>query len=431
MRPPHASLWRHREFLKYWAASAISDVGSQITTLALPLMAAVTLGASAWQMGVLSASGSAATLLVGLFAGVCADRFRRRPILIAADVGRAILLATIPVAALSGVLRIELLYVVALTAGTLTVLFDVAHLAYIPALVGREQLIDGNSKLETTWSVAQVAGPGIGGVLVSWLTAPIAILVDAVSFLVSALCLARIRTPEPPLVPADTRGVFHEIVEGLRVVFAHRLLRVLAGCSATTSFFGQMFLAVYVLYMTRDLGLAAMGVGLVLATGGVGSLVGSLVAGPATRRFGPGRTMIAAQLGFGLTGLAVPLAVFVPAVALPLIVASEFGQWMSIIVYYINAVSVRQAVTPDRLQGRINATMRFLVGGAMPAGALIGGALGGIIGVPMTLAVAEFGILLAVLWLVLSPVRALASMDMLTGTRDTTPDTSRTAEATR
>ena len=431
MRPPHASLWRHREFLKYWAASAISDVGSQITTLALPLMAAVTLGASAWQMGVLSASGSAATLLVGLFAGVCADRFRRRPILIAADVGRAILLATIPVAALSGVLRIELLYVVALTAGTLTVLFDVAHLAYIPALVGREQLIDGNSKLETTWSVAQVAGPGIGGVLVSWLTAPIAILVDAVSFLVSALCLARIRTPEPPLVPADTRGVFHEIVEGLRVVFAHRLLRVLAGCSATTSFFGQMFLAVYVLYMTRDLGLAAMGVGLVLATGGVGSLVGSLVAGPATRRFGPGRTMIAAQLGFGLTGLAVPLAVFVPAVALPLIVASEFGQWMSIIVYYVNAVSVRQAVTPDRLQGRVNATMRFLVGGAMPAGALIGGALGGIIGVPMTLAVAEFGILLAVLWLVLSPVRALASMDMLTGTRDTTPDTSRTAEATR
>ena len=431
MRPPHASLWRHREFLKYWAASAISDVGSQITTLALPLMAAVTLGASAWQMGVLSASGSAATLLVGLFAGVCADRFRRRPILIAADVGRAILLATIPVAALSGVLRIELLYVVALTAGTLTVLFDVAHLAYIPALVGREQLIDGNSKLETTWSVAQVAGPGIGGVLVSWLTAPIAILVDAVSFLVSALCLARIRTPEPPLVPADTRGVFHEIVEGLRVVFAHRLLRVLAGCSATTSFFGQMFLAVYVLYMTRDLGLAAMGVGLVLATGGVGSLVGSLVAGPATRRFGPGRTMIAAQLGFGLTGLAVPLAVFVPAVALPLIVASEFGQWMSIIVYYVNAVSVRQAVTPDRLQGRVNATMRFLVGGAMPVGALIGGALGGIIGVPMTLAVAEFGILLAVLWLVLSPVRALASMDMLTGTRDTTPDTSRTAEATR
>jgi len=431
VRPPHASLWRHREFLKYWAASAISDVGSQITTLALPLMAAVTLGASAWQMGVLSASGSAATLLVGLFAGVCADRFRRRPILIAADVGRAILLATIPVAALSGVLRIELLYVVALTAGTLTVLFDVAHLAYIPALVGREQLIDGNSKLETTWSVAQVAGPGIGGVLVSWLTAPIAILVDAVSFLVSALCLARIRTPEPPLVPADTRGVFHEIVEGLRVVFAHRLLRVLAGCSATTSFFGQMFLAVYVLYMTRDLGLAAMGVGLVLATGGVGSLVGSLVAGPATRRFGPGRTMIAAQLGFGLTGLAVPLAVFVPAVALPLIVASEFGQWMSIIVYYVNAVSVRQAVTPDRLQGRVNATMRFLVGGAMPVGALIGGALGGIIGVPMTLAVAEFGILLAVLWLVLSPVRALASMDMLTGTRDTTPDTSRTAEATR
>lgn len=415
MRAAREPLWRHGEFLKLWAASAVSDVGSQITALALPLMAALTLGASAWQMGVLSAASSAPTLLVGLFAGVCVDRLRRRPILIAADVGRALLLATIPVAALAGVLRIELLYVVALVAGAFTVLFDVAHLAYVPSLVGRDQLIDGNSKLETTWSVAQVAGPGIGGVLVGWLTAPIAILVDAVSFLLSALFLARIRAPEVPLASADARSVLHDILEGVRVVFGHRLLRVLAGCSATTSFFGQMFLAVYILYMTRDLGLGAMGVGLVLATGGVGSLAGSLVAGPATRRFGPGRTMIAAQLAFGLTGLAVPLAVFVPSVALPMVIASEFGQWMSILVYYVNAVSVRQAVTPDRLQGRTNATMRFLVGGAMPVGALIGGALGGVIGVPLTLVVAELGILLAVLWLVLSPIRSLSAMPRFDG----------------
>lgn len=413
MRPARQPLWRHREFLKLWAASAVSDVGSQITTLALPLMAVLTLDASAWQMGVLAASGSTPTLVVGLFAGVWVDRLRRRPILIAADVGRAVLLAAIPVAALAGVLRIELLYVVAFAAGAFTVLFDVAHLAYMPSLVGRDQLIDGNSKLETTWSVSQVAGPGIGGVLVSWLTAPIAILVDAVSFLGSALFLARIRAPEPTPASTHARGVVHDIGEGLRVVFGHRLLRVLAGCSATTTFFGQMFLAVYILYMTRDLGLGAMGVGVVLGTGGVGSLAGSLVAGRATRRFGPGRTMIAAQLGFGLTGLAVPLAVFVPSIALPMIVASEFGQWMSILVYYVNAVSVRQAVTPDRLQGRINATMRFLVGGAMPVGALIGGALGGVIGVPLTLVVAELGILLAVLWLVLSPIRSLSAMPSL------------------
>jgi MFS family permease len=403
-------LWRNREFVKLWAASAVSDVGSQITTLALPLMAAVTLGATAWQMGVLAASSSAPTLVVGLFAGVCVDRMRRRSVLIAADIGRAVFLSTIPVAAMFGVVRMELLYAVALCAGALTVLFDVAHLAYTPSLVGRDQIIDGNSKLETTWSVSQVIGPSVGGVLVSRLTAPIAILVDAASFLASALFLARIRAPEAAPVRSGAGGVFREISEGLRVVFGHRLVRYLAGCSATTTFFGQMFMAVYILYMTRDLGLDAMGVGMVLATGGIGSLTGALVSGPATRRFGPGPTMIAAQIGFGLTGLLMPLAVFVPSIALPMVVASEFGQWMTILVYWINAVSVRQTVTPDRLQGRVNATMRFLVGGATPIGALIGGALGGVIGVPLTLVVAEIGILFGVLWLVLSPVRSLRRM---------------------
>ena len=405
-------LWRHPSFLKFWAASAISDVGSQVSALALPLIAALTLGATPWQMGLLSAAGSVPTLLVGLFAGVWVDRVRRRPLLIGADLGRAALLLTIPIASVCGLLRIEILYVVALSAGVLTVLFDVTFLAFVPSLVERAQLVEANSKIETTSSAAQVAGPGLGGLLVGVLGAAFAVVIDALSFVASALFISGIRVAEP--APAGGRtGVAAEIGEGLREVFTHGILRVLAGCSATTNLFGRMFLAVYVLYMTRDLGLGSVGVGLVLATGGLGALAGALVAGPVTRRFGPGPTMITAQLVFGLTGMAVPLAVLVPRVALPMIVGSEFGQWMAVTTYYINAVSVRQAMIPDRLRGRVNATMRFIAGGVLPIGALIGGALGSVIGLPLTLVVAEFGMLLAFLWLLLSPVRGLRVLPTL------------------
>jgi MFS family permease len=396
--------------MKLWAASAISDVGSQVTLVALPLIAALSLGATPWQMGLLSAAGSAPILLVGLFAGVWVDRLRRRPLMIAADVGRAALLLLIPLAAAAGTLRMEILYVVALSTGALSVLFDVAYLSLLPTLVDRDELVEANGKIEVTASVAQVVGPGLGGTLLGTLGAAVAVMVDAVSFLVSALFLRGIPATEPrPAASGERVGVTAEIVEGLNAV-AHRILRALAVCSASTNLFGRMFLAVYVLYMTRDLGLDSVGVGLVFATGGVGALAGSLVVEATTRRLGPGPTMIWAQLVFGVTGLAVPLAVLMPRIALPLVVGSEFTQWMAIVVYYVSAVSVRQALVPDRLRGRVNATMRFLAGGAMPIGALIGGALGGVIGLPWTLVAAELGMLLGFVWLVLSPVRALREL---------------------
>jgi MFS family permease len=414
MRERFTGLWRHREFLKYWTASAVSDVGSQITALALPLIAALMLGASAWQMGLLAAAGSAPALLVGLVAGVWIDRLRRRPLLIVADLGRALLLATIPLAYALGLLRIELLYVVSLLVGILSLLFDVAHLAFLPTLIDRERLVEGNSKLEVTAAAAQVVGPGLGGSLMGWLGAPFAVLLDALSFLLSAWLIKRTRAFEAAPAPSRARrGVWAEIREGLGLVLAHPLLRPLVACSATMTLFGRMFLAVYVLFMTRDLGLGPLGVGLVLATGGVGSLAGALVAEPVTRRFGPGPAMIASQVFFGVTGLLVPLAILVPRVALIMIVISEFTQWMAVIVYWVSAVTVRQVITPDRLQGRVNATIRFLAGGAQPIGALIGGALGGVIGLPLTLVVAELGSLLAVLWLLFSPVRALRALPTL------------------
>jgi len=399
-----SGLHRNPEFLKYWTASAISDVGSQVTALALPLIGALTLNATPWQMGVLTASGTVPIVLMGLFAGVWIDRLRRRPVLIATDIGRAILLSTIPLASVLGVLRIELVCVVAFFVGALSLMFDIAHLAFLPSLVTREHLVDGNAKLEVTAAGAQVVGPSLGGALVGLLGAPFAVLLDALSFLASAFFIKRTRATETPPARAIDRGsVCAEIREGLRVVRGQPLLLALAAASATMTFFGRMFNAVYVLYMARDLGLSAVGVGLVLATGGVGSLV----AKPVTRTLGIGPTLIVAQLAFGLTGLLVPLAVLFPNVAIVMVVASEFGQWMAVIVYYIDAVSVRQAITPDRLQGRVNATMRFLAGGAMPIGALVGGTLGGVIGLPWTLVVAELGMLLGFVWLVLSPIRGL------------------------
>jgi MFS family permease len=425
-------LWRHREFVKLWAASAISDFGSEVSALALPLIAALTLGATPWQMGLLSAAGTAPILLVGLFAGVWVDRVRRRPVMVVGDLARAVLLLVIPSASLLGLLRIELLYVVAFLVGSFTVLFDVAHLAFVPFLVEREDLVEGNSKLETTWSLAKIAGPGLGGVLVSVLGAPLAIVVDALSFAGSAAFLGRIHTLEAPPSPAsERRGVLAEIAEGLRLVLGHRILRVLAACSGTTNLFGHMFLAVYVLYMTRDLGLGPMAIGLVLAIGGVGSLAGALVAGPITRRFGVGPTMLWAQLLFGVTGLAVPLAVLVPSVALVMIVASEFAQWMAFIVYVVNAVSIRQSITPHRLLGRVSATMRFAIGGAMPVGSLLGGALGSVIGLPWTLVVAELGTLVGFLWLWLSPVGRLQTLPTLDGGEPWPADAGASVSVTR
>ena len=403
-----AGLWRQPDFLRLWGAETVSGFGSQVSLLALPLIAALTLGASELQMGLLAAAGTSPFLLVGLIAGAWVDRLPRRPILIVADLGRAALLLAVPIAAVADALSLGLLVAVAVAVGVLTVFYNVAYVAYLPALVRRDQLVDGNAKLQASASIAQVAGPGLGGGLVGLVTAPFAVGLDAVSFLVSGLLLSRIRTPEPPPPPrARQTRIWAEIGEGWRVVVGHPLLRAMAGCSATTNFFGFLFLSVYVLYLTRDLGLSATGVGLVFAVGGAGALIGATVAAPAARRFGTGPTMVVAQFLTGVTGLAVPLAVLFPAVALPMVLFSEFAQWLTLLVYDVNALSLRQALAPERLRGRVNATARFLISGMQPIGALAGGLLGALIGAPWTLVVGVVGMTLSVGWLVRSPLRTL------------------------
>jgi len=411
--PPSPSLWRHRDFLKLWTAETVSQFGSQVSALAIPLVAIVVLQATAFQMGILQALGNVAFLLIGLPAGVWVDRLRRRPILIVGDLGRALALAWIPLAHVLGVLAIWQLYVVALVVGVLTVFFDVAYQSYLPALVEREQLVDGNAKLQISEAGAAVAGPPLAGLLIGALTAPIAIVLDALSFVGSALFIFAIRRHEPaPEVKRDAEGrrtgMLVEMREGLGYVLGHRLLRNIAACTSTGNLFGSMAWTVVLLYLVRELHMGAELIGLIFGVGSVGFLVGALLPARIQRRIGLGPTIVVSSLIGGAGLLLVPLAP--PDSPIPFLIAAQLLVGMGNVVYNVSQVSLRQAITPDRLQGRMNATMRFLVWGTLPIGALIGGYLGGAIGLRETLFVGAGGEALAFLFVLFSPVRALRTI---------------------
>lgn len=394
------------DFLRCWFGEGVSQVGTQISLIAVPLIAAVTLDATPLALGLLAAAGQLPALLFGLFAGEWLDRRKRRPVMIVADLARAAITLVVPVAAALDRLSMPPLCVVLFLLGSLTVFFDIANLSYIPSLVNRSELVAANSRLEATASGAQVIGPAIGGALVGLLTGPGALLIDAGSFLVSAVALRRIEGEETEPAPPDAHEPMKtRIAAGLHYVMGDPILRALAGCSAVTSLAGYAFLAVYIAFMVRELHLTDFQVGLVFATGGIGALVGALLAGRCATRWGTGPTLIGAQLGFGTTGMLVPLAVLLPAGALPLVVAAEFLQWLTFLIYAVNAVSLRQRLTSDEMQGRLHATFAVLTRGAQPIGSILGGVIATAIGLSLTLVVSEIGMLLAVLFLIRSPLR--------------------------
>jgi predicted MFS family arabinose efflux permease len=374
----------------------------------VPLLAILTLGATPVQMGLLSALAGLPVLLFGLVAGVWVDRLRRRPILIAADLGRAAVLATIPAAALLGLLHMTQLYIVIVIAGLLGVLFQVAYRAYLPTLVERRDLVDANSKLTFTSSATEIVGPGLTGVLVQTITAPIAMLIDALSFVVSAVSIAIIHKPEPPtLAVADRQPAFQEMVEGLRVVFRDPVLRALALVVATLEFFGSFYAVLYSLYAIRELGLGAALLGLTIGMGGAGSVIGALLAGRAVGRFGLGRTLTGSLLLSTLTGLLIVVARGPVWVATGILMASQLVGDCARTVYFINETSLRQAIVPDRLLGRVSASTQLMGAGLGPLGALLAGVLGQAVGSRATLLIASLGMVLSVLWLVASPVKRL------------------------
>jgi MFS family permease len=408
MRPQFVGLWRHNDFLKLWAAQTTSVFGTQLASLAYSLTAVLTLQATPFQIGLLNAAGAASAALVGLFAGVIADRIRRRPILIGADVGRAVIAATIPVAFAFGVLHIGQLYVARFLFGALSILSEVAYMAFLPSLVGREQLVEGNSKLSATESVALIAGPSLSGMLVQALTAPIAIIVDVISFVFSAGFIWLIRTPEPELVPKDTRRtVWAEIAEGLRVVFSNPILRALSEAIAVHFLFMLIISTAFMVYAVRELSIEPVWLGIVLAAFGPGSLAGALIAGRVAKRFGLGRTMIAATLLNALAVILIPLSRGSFTSIISVLLAAHFLLALGIQIHGINLMSLRQAITAHRLQGRMNASFRFINVCAMMIGALVAGVLGEMIGLRPTLFVGACGMFLPFVRLLLSPVRKL------------------------
>jgi MFS family permease len=396
------SLLRHRDFRQLWAAETISQVGTQVTLVALPLLAVTDLGATPFQMGVLTSLETLAFLLIGLPAGAWVDRWRRKRVLVTGDLVRAVAIGSLPVAALFDALTLGQLYLVALVAGTATVFFDVAYQSYLPALVDRDQIVDGNGKLEASRAVAQVAGPGITGALVRALGAPALIAVDAVSFLVSALFIGRIRTADTVPDRAARRPLRAEIAEGLSFVVRHPLLRRMVACTGLANLAGSATGALLVLYAIRDLGLSESTVGLVFSAGAVGGLLGAVVAARIARVLGEGRTIPLSALAFAAAGIGVPLASV--GAPVPVLLGAWFLESFAVIVYNVTQVSFRQRLCPPGLLGRMNASVRFIVYGTMPVGSLLGGALGTWLGLVPALSIAVAGSFLAAVPVVFSPL---------------------------
>lgn len=399
------------DFLKLWGSETVSMFGTAITTLALPLTAITLLDATPAQMGVLGAAQFLPFLLLSLPLGVWVDRRARRPLMILANVGRAALLAMIPLAAAAGWLRMDTLYPVALIAGTLDVLFHLSYSAYLPGLVGTARLVQGNSSLQASASVAEIAGPGLAGVLIGWLGAPGALLLDAGSYVLSALGISSIRHRELP--PARAERPVHlltEVREGLGLVFRHPMLRAMVIEAAIFNGAMQALGTLFVLYATRDLHLSPAQIGLIFGAGGVGALLGSVFAGPLARRVGFGRALVMAAALACVAPLLVPAIHGTPAITVPLLMLAYALEGVGVAASSIHHLSLRQALTPPELLGRMSASYRTVTYGVLPLGALLFGVLGQHVGLNAALWVGTAVTATGWLWVRFSPVWTLRQL---------------------
>ena len=394
-------------FRRFWAAQTISFFGDQVNWIALPLVAVLALDAGPGQMGLLAAVGTLPNLLFSLHAGALVDRRgRRRETMIWADWGRAALLATVPVAYWLGVLTMAQLYVVAFLTGALTVAFFVCINALFTMLVPREQYVAGNSLVNGSRAFSFVAGPSVGGILVQVLSAPAALLADAVSFVGSALLLGSIAPEEPPVEQAE-RG---HVREGLRFVFRTPILRAKLAATAVINFFNFVFLALFILYATSELGVSPGTLGIVLGAGAIGGVIGSILTGRIARRLGVGPACVLGCMLFPASFLLVPLAEGPTWLVLALLLLFEFGAGVGVMVLDIVGGAIQQALVPDRLRSRVSGAYMVVNFGVRPLGSLAGGALGAWVGLQPTLWLAATGGLLGFLFLLPSPIPRLREL---------------------
>jgi len=407
--PSEPSLWRDRDFSRLWAASTVSFFGSFITRTALPFAAILVLAAGPAEIALLRGLELAAGLAVGLFAGAWVDRLRRRPLMIGADLGRAVLLGSIPLAALGGLLGLPQLIAVAFFAAVLTTFFNVADRSYLPTIVPRERLIAANSALSASASAAEFAGFSASGFLIQLLTAPIAIAIDALSFVGSALVLATIRRPEParPAV-TEREPVLREIREGLRVVARSPILRALAVAHGSTHFLWGVFTTAYLLFAIREIGLGPAAIGLIAGIGGLGSLAGAAIASRVSRRLGLGRAMVLGLAGFTFGNLLIPLAPSgAVVVGAALLTAQQLIGDSAGTVSDVVQTSLTQSIVEGRVLGRVNATVGTVTALLQLAGTIAGGIVAEAFGLRAAMAVGVLGGLAGVAFVWFSPVRAI------------------------
>lgn len=400
---PTGSLWRDRNFLTMWSGQTLSQFGAQITELAVPVLAVLLLNATEFQVGVLTAANVAAFLLVGLPAGAWIDRMRKRHVMVAADIVRAVALAVVPLLWMLGVLQMWHLFVIVAIVGVATVFFDVSYQSIVPSLVRPNQIAEANGKLQSTYELANIAGPGFGGWLVGVITAPLAILATAGTYVVSALALMLTRDHEPPRAHEDRAPIMREIWEGLHFVFTEKLLRRIVGTTGTSNFFNTVSTTLLPIFLLRELGFSPVSLGLIFSLGSIGGLLGAMATPHIVRWIGEARAIPVSALGFSAVALLLPLAASVPAVAFPLLVAQFFVMSFTVLLYNITQVTFRQRITPARLLGRMNASVRFVVWGVMPIAALLAGALGTWLGVVPTMWIGAIGQLASAAFVVFGP----------------------------
>jgi MFS family permease len=407
------SLLRDPDFLKLWIGQSISAFGTQITILAVPIVAAVALRVSPIEFGLLATLEFLPVVVLSLPAGVWVDRLLRRPILIWGDLGRAVTLLSIPIAFALNVLTIWQLYGVVFVNGCLTVFFDVAYQSYLPSIVARDQLVDGNAKLELTRAASQRLGPGLAGLLIAILTAPFAVLIDAVSYAVSAVFVAWIGRPEPPPEPHEEAtgprpSIRGEIGVGVRYVAGHRVLRALALTVALGYLFSTIADSILILFLVTERQLSPALIGLAFTLGSVGVITGALVTSRLTKAIGVGPMIVLAAVAEGLSWLPVAIApdsLLFLGLTTTIVALSFFGM-----MWNVNAMSLRQAITPAGVRGRMNATMRFISWGTIPVGYAVGGFLGGVIGLHNTIWVGAIGSVVSFVPVALSPIRQIRVM---------------------
>lgn len=404
-------LWRHRDFMRLWTAQAISEFGARITREGLPLAALLTIHATPAQLGLLAACATAPQVIVGALAGGFVDRAKRRAIMIWSDLARAALLASIPLAAWLGALRIEQLYVIALLVGAASVLFDLADHAFLPSLIPQTDLDEGNSKLGVTSSTAEIGGPALAGLLVQILSAPIAIAANALTYLASAFALARIEKVEEPVAPsAPPAHPLADFTAGLAVIWKAPLVRPLLLMIITASLFGSIFGALYVFFAVNTLGLTPAMLGVTIAAGGAGALIGALLATPMNRALGFGPTILTAWALYGALTLIIPFARGAPEIAMIVLIIAQFAGDGFATAAMIGVTTLRQTVLPGDVLGRAGAAFHVASGGASITGALAGGFLGEAIGPRAALLVAGVGVLAATGWGIASPLARLKSL---------------------